>query len=351
MKKMGMALGLGMMSASTAFGWGDIGHQTVGAIAEQNLSPAAKTLVYGILGPEPFAVAAIWPDIVRSDPRYNSLAPYHYVQIREGKSYLQVPAAKRAEKDSFTYLTQVPPLLLRPEIPRDQKMILLRYLIHIVGDIHQPLHVTDGTDFGANSCDVKWREPVTGKIETGNLHSIWDEGLIEIVRAKVKKADRIAQEAEAKKTGKPIMHKKRWFGYKEYAEQLVGKNGRKPQSMETAETFGAETFGRWIDETFALTEMAYPKTKKPTVPGTARPYCAPQGPKAPPPFLDQKYIDAAIPIMESQIVKGGMRLAGLLNTLAEKIPVGTTTEDEKKLLNALLLKNERPAPDSSASAE
>lgn len=166
------------MYSVSAYPWGDLGHSTVGYIADYKLSKRARNLVYQILGPEPLAVAAVFPDHVRSDNRYNGFVLYHYIEIKLGKRYADLKVADRADKDADTIISEVPEMLMDKKLSREQKMILLRYFIHIVGDVHQPLHVGNGLDRGGNLCDIKWVNPMTGKTETDNLHSFWDDKIM-----------------------------------------------------------------------------------------------------------------------------------------------------------------------------
>src|SRR6185437_16951518 len=147
-----VVIALALVLSNLAFAWGDLGHQAVGEIAERNLTPEAKKMVQSILGVEPMAVAATFPDKVRSDPRFKDFTPYHFLEIPDGYDYENMPASERAEKDAHTIISQVPALLKDPKVSRDRKMTLLRYLIHVVGDVHQPLHVGNARDMGANLC-------------------------------------------------------------------------------------------------------------------------------------------------------------------------------------------------------
>src|SRR5687768_16063144 len=95
-------LALGILSYSSfAHAWGELGHQVMGEIAEKILSqdPRAKQALTRVLGVEPRAIAAAWPDEVRDDERFKPFAPYHFISIgADGKSH--------DEKNAHTILEQ-----------------------------------------------------------------------------------------------------------------------------------------------------------------------------------------------------------------------------------------------------
>src|SRR5690606_5825151 len=159
---------MAMAASSSVWAWGDLGHETTGEIAEQIIAKDAKTknAVQAILGVEPLAKAAIFPDHVRDDGRFNDFAPYHYVTIfRDSQTY--------TEKNALTILKKYPDILTNRKYPREAKMIALRYLVHVVGDIHQPLHVGNEFDLGGNACQVKWQPSDDNGAVRVNLHSAW----------------------------------------------------------------------------------------------------------------------------------------------------------------------------------
>ena len=95
-----------------ALAWGELGHSSIGHIAEMNLTPQGKQFVQDILGEEPMAVAAMWPDTVRSDARFDSFAEYHFFEIREGYTYGKNPEELKKEKSADVIVSQAKELLL-----------------------------------------------------------------------------------------------------------------------------------------------------------------------------------------------------------------------------------------------
>ena len=162
---------LPLAAARPAAAWGATGHRVVGRVAESHLSPAAAQAVRELLGHDSLAQAATWPDDVRSDPAWRHADPWHYISIDDGLTYEMAP--KNPDGDVIVALTRCEGILRSPEATAEQRVVALRYLVHLVGDLHQPLHVGRTADRGGNSIEVVWhREP-------SNLHSVWDSAMID----------------------------------------------------------------------------------------------------------------------------------------------------------------------------
>lgn len=151
--------------------WGKNGHRVVGDIASEYLNDKARNAVDRILGPESMAIASTWMDEVRSDPQYNYTSDWHWVTIPDGKSYEETEKNPNGDiiKAIRTITSELKSGALTPKEEREH----LKMLIHLVGDLHMPLHVGTGEDRGGNDIRVNWfREPT-------NLHSVWDSGMID----------------------------------------------------------------------------------------------------------------------------------------------------------------------------
>ena len=167
-------LALPLLAATPAQAWGPVGHRITGAIADQNLSGAARAQVRLLLGVEDLAEAATWPDDMKSDPAdfwRKTASPWHYVTVKEGDRYGPADAPK--EGDAITAHKRFTATLRDGKAPLEDRRLALRFIVHILGDLHQPLHAGGGNDRGGN--DVK----VTFFGQATNLHSVWDSGLIE----------------------------------------------------------------------------------------------------------------------------------------------------------------------------
>ena len=151
--------------------WGLLGHRIVGQIADSYLSKSAKKAIAGILGNESVAMSSNWPDFIKSDPAYKYLSNWHYVNIKQGMTQEQVISTieKDTSTNAYTKINWLKNELKKKDLPLADKQMYLKLLIHIVGDVHQPLHVGRPDDLGGNKIRVLWfNDPY-------NLHQIWDE--------------------------------------------------------------------------------------------------------------------------------------------------------------------------------
>ena len=165
---------LALLWADSAFAWGRTGHRVTGAIAERFLSAQTRAAVREILDPETLAEASTWADEMRAspDPFWRERAgAYHYVTVPDGKSYAQVGAP--AQGDAVTALREFAVILRDPNASLADRQRALRFAIHIIGDLHQPLHVGNGRDRGGNDIKVHFFGRPT------NLHRVWDSGIID----------------------------------------------------------------------------------------------------------------------------------------------------------------------------
>lgn len=156
----------------SAFAWGPIGHRIVGEIAQKRLKPAAAQQVEQILSAETLADVANWADLIRSDPAWKKASPWHYVSIEDKKNYRDTPPVK--EGDVIWAVEHFSEVLKEKKSSAQQKREALSFLVHFIGDLHQPLHVGRKADLGGNRISLKWFGKKT------NLHEIWDEKIIEL---------------------------------------------------------------------------------------------------------------------------------------------------------------------------
>jgi hypothetical protein len=154
-----------------SLGWGQTGHRTIGLIAEYHLTKKAKKSIGKILKGQSIAMVSTFMDEIRSDSTYDQLAPWHYCTIPDGKSYEEVGTPQ--EGDIIFAIDYFINTLTTRKFEIEDEEFALKCLIHLIADIHQPLHVGNGQDRGGNDVEVEyfWR--------TSNLHRVWDSGIID----------------------------------------------------------------------------------------------------------------------------------------------------------------------------
>ncbi|MEX1063096.1 MAG: S1/P1 nuclease [Balneolaceae bacterium] len=166
-----LLLNLPSQSPAETVRWGQIGHYVTGKIAEQYITDKAEKELKRVLGQKSLAAAAAWMDDIRSDPDYDYASEWHWVTIPPGMTYED--AEKNPEGDIIEALERKISELAESVLSRTEEQEKLMMVIHMVGDIHQPLHVGTGEDRGGNDVDVQWIG------ESSNLHSVWDSRMID----------------------------------------------------------------------------------------------------------------------------------------------------------------------------
>jgi nuclease S1 len=150
--------------------WGRVGHRAAARMAEIRLTPSALAAVHALLGPGvSIADASTWADEQQEIPEAHR---WHYVNIpiRETKyatRFCQSGGCVVSKIEDFRRV------LHDPKAGRLQKQQALKFLIHFIADLHQPLHVGDNKDQGGNQLQVRFYGIGT------NLHRVWDSEVIE----------------------------------------------------------------------------------------------------------------------------------------------------------------------------
>jgi hypothetical protein len=193
------ALG-GLLGAHTAQAWGCKGHQTVALIAEKHLRPEARQMIQKLLGENPIdprlrrwcgnattdllVDASTWPDDVRNE-RKNG--PWHYIDIPRGKHKGDLSEYCGSEGCVTRAIEEQRAILKDKSADSLKRAEAIRYLVHFVGDMHQPLHAITNADNGGNCVAVKYfhHEPLPNLLHperedySPNLHQIWDTEIVE----------------------------------------------------------------------------------------------------------------------------------------------------------------------------
>jgi len=154
--------------------WGVLGHRIVGQVADYYLNAKTRKAVQQILGTESMAMAANWADFIKSDTSYNYLSNWHYVNLAANLSKTAVfNFLDQPEINIYTKTNEMIAILKNPKSTATQKKFALRMIIHLVGDMHQPMHTARKDDLGGNKILLTWFG------EKSNLHRVWDESLID----------------------------------------------------------------------------------------------------------------------------------------------------------------------------
>ena len=238
--------------------WGTTGHRVCGQIAESYLTPKARSAVHAILGHESIALASNWADYIKSDPAYNYLYTWHYVDLNKAYTYpeLVVFLKQDTDVDAYTKLNYLIGQLKKKGLSPKDKLLDLRMLIHITEDIHQPMHVAHADDKGGNDFKLTWFN------KPSNLHSVWDSELIDYQQ----------------------------LSYTEYATAINFTTQREVKELQSA------PISQWLFESNQIAEKLYTDIK----PGDN---------------LSYKYNFSHIDTLNRQMLKAGVRLAGLLNEI------------------------------------
>jgi len=158
-------------SSTICLAWGPTGHRATGWVAEKYLNKKARAAIQKILNNQSLAMASTWMDEVRSDSVYDYMTDWHWVTIPFGETYEQ--SAKNPNGDIIATIERIISELKSKKLSPQKEAENLRVLIHLVGDIHQPLHVGGKNDRGGNDVKVSWFR------SDSNLHRVWDSDMID----------------------------------------------------------------------------------------------------------------------------------------------------------------------------
>jgi hypothetical protein len=164
-----------LAAAPEAFAWDAEGHQVVAAIAEHHLTSQAREGLQTLLGPAHLhdRDVAAWADDLRSSQP--ETRGWHFVDIPLSAGTY---SAARDCKDDNCAIGKIEAFsreLADPSVSRAERLTALKFLVHFVGDLHQPLHCIDDNDHGGNELQVRY----SGRIRKTDLHSVWDSLILQ----------------------------------------------------------------------------------------------------------------------------------------------------------------------------
>ena len=156
--------------SSFILGWGKTGHRIVGKVAETYLTKNAKTQIKKLMGHHDLSRMSNWADEIKSDPSWKIANDWHWCTIPDGELYEKDKHSGKAVEKVNDFIS----ILKNKKSKKEDKQIALKFLVHLIGDLHQPMHVGNGKDRGGNDIKLKWFNAPT------NLHRIWDSDLINL---------------------------------------------------------------------------------------------------------------------------------------------------------------------------
>ncbi|WP_295126951.1 S1/P1 nuclease [uncultured Chitinophaga sp.] len=256
--KLGSVLMMALLFTVRASAFGPIGHRVVAEIATNHLSPKAKKAIAGLIGRETLAMISNWPDFIKSDTtnKYNHTSKWHYVDFAGNISRQQLESELKAMKGEnlYTQILSSSQQLKNPSVSKEKKIEALKWLVHLVGDLHQPLHVGRDEDQGGNKISIFWFD------RPSNLHRLWDEHLIEFQQ----------------------------YSYTEYTKILDIASPAQVKSYQGGSLID------WLYESHVVSDKIYARTKDQEK-------------------LSYRYNYIFVNDLNNQLLKGGLRLAAVLN--------------------------------------
>jgi hypothetical protein len=252
------------LAAPSARAWGPLGHSVVAELAQRQLNPAAEREVERLLVPEHatrLAEVANWPDQIRNDPAQQVLwkrtSRWHYINFSSDRCEYVAPRDCPRDQCVVAALAREVRVLGDRSQPDAVRREALKFVVHLVGDVHQPLHAGYRPDRGGNRYQVQFE----GK--GSNLHKVWDSGLLGT----------------------------RHLRWQEYANLL---DARAPVALPPPIAPLDNPYAQWAEESCRLTAMMdfYPSRRR----------------------IGPAYVSRNLPLAERRLREAGRRLAEVLNS-------------------------------------
>jgi hypothetical protein len=156
--------------APESLAWGPRAHRASAKLAEARLTPRARAIIRELLEPgESLADASTWAD--ENSRQIRGSAAWHFVNVRISARHYD-PRDCRSSGCVVSKIPEFRAILTDQSAPLARRRLALRFFIHLVQDLHQPLHVADRNDRGGNNLQLRY-----GRYENTNLHQVWDSGL------------------------------------------------------------------------------------------------------------------------------------------------------------------------------
>lgn len=151
--------------------WSRTGHRVIGDIAQQHLTAKARKAINKILKGQSLASVSNFADEIKADRSFSKFSPWHFVNYPPDKKYNEV--APSEDGDLMIGIKTCIDVVKDGNSSEADKAFYLKILIHLVGDLHQPMHVGRLEDKGGNDIQLQWFGKGT------NLHRLWDTNMID----------------------------------------------------------------------------------------------------------------------------------------------------------------------------
>ena len=234
--------------------WSKTGHRVIGKIAQEELSGKARRAIDKLLDGQSIASISNFADEIKADRRFKEYSAWHYVNIPPGKAYNEVEPSKYG--DLVVGIRKCHAMVEDGKNTKADRVFYLKMLIHLIGDLHQPMHVGKIEDKGGNDIQVQW----FGR--GSNLHRVWDSNMIDDYG----------------------------MSFSELANTLPKLDKKKKKSIQEGSILD------WVEESREIADQLYDSVEI--------------GEK-----LAYRYSYTWWGTVESQLHKGGLRLAKVLNNL------------------------------------
>lgn len=150
--------------------WSKTGHRVIGEVAQAHLNKKAKKAIAELLDGRSLAAIANFSDEIKADTVYRKYSAWHYVNIPKGKTYNEIEPSKYG--DLVIGVNECIAIIKNESSSKQDKAFYLKMLVHLIGDLHQPMHVGRLEDKGGNDIQLQWFKDGT------NLHRVWDSNLL-----------------------------------------------------------------------------------------------------------------------------------------------------------------------------
>ena len=234
--------------------WSKTGHRTIGEVAQQHLSGKAKKALKKLLNGQSLASVSNFGDEIKADRSFSKFGPWHYVNYPMDKKYTD--GEPSADGDLVIGIEKCMAVVRDRNSSGEDKVFYLKMLVHLVGDLHQPMHAGRLEDKGGNTIQLRWFGRGT------NLHKLWDTNMIDDYG----------------------------MGYTELAKNLPRLSKDEIKAIQKGDIYD------WVEESHNLANVLYGSVEVGEELGYAYSY---------------KYWT----MVEQQLQRGGLRLAKVLNDL------------------------------------